>query len=146
MARPFSALPGRLAVLNKQIERGVRRITQKAALAAGSTAVRATRVDTGRARSNWQASLNAPTSTVIPAYAPGNKLGISEAANASGAEAQQRSVINTYRAGSIFITNNVPYIETLDMGGPRVSPGNMTALAVQAALLSVRSTPRVLVK
>lgn len=143
-AKPFSALPSIIKARDVQIRSGLTKLVRRAAQAAGEAAVIGTRVDTGVARSNWRASLNAPVASVIPAYAAGNKLGFTERGNAMGATAQHRSVLAAYtadRSPTIFITNNVFYIGTLNFGGPRVPPGNMLALArlgFKIGLTSVR--------
>lgn len=138
MAAPFSQLPAILKRFEERIPVRVRGIVKQAAREAGRTAVRTTRVDTGAARSNWIASLLQPVAHTIPPYAPGNKLGIGERANASRAEAQHMSVIQQYKQGSIFITNNINYISILNDGGPRVPPGNMAALARLAGIAAIR--------
>ena len=147
MARPFSALPGILDRRSREFSRGVNTISREAAQAAGRAAVRSTPVDTGMARSNWQASTGSPRSNVIPPYAPGAKLGLAEVGNAVGAEGQQRVVLqawNAIREISAFITNNVEYIGPLNFGGPTVGPNNMIAKAVQAWSASIRRPRRIL--
>lgn len=141
MAKPFSTLPGTMKRTATRLATGFDRIVQDAAIAAGAAAVDNTRVDTGAARSNWQASIGVETFSVIPPYAPGNKLGQGESANASAAKSQHRSVIKTFNtriSNSIFFSNNVDHIGILNDGGPFVAPGNMAALGVQAAIASVR--------
>ena len=78
MSRPFKDIPLVMEGLTRQVHRNVNTIVRKVSKAIGDTVVDTTRVDTGKARSNWIATLNAPASAVIPPYAPGNKLGINE--------------------------------------------------------------------
>jgi hypothetical protein len=141
MAKPFELLPQTMAALSKDVQRRATEIVRQVATGVGATLVDTTRVDTGAARSNWRASLNQPLDGTIPPYAPGNKLGASETGNSSLAKAQQKSTIDQFDAGrhkSIFITNNIPYIETLNNGRPSVAADNM----VEQALLTGREILR----
>lgn len=136
MARPFSELPRALKKRGDRVERNVDRIVAQVATVIGATLVDTTRVDTGVARSNWRASLNAALGGTISAYSPGNKLGKGETGNASSAKAQQKQVINRFRnkrdLGGIFIANNVRYIGELNDGRPGLAPGLMIEQAIQA--------------
>lgn len=142
MARNFSELPKVTNTIANRMSGAMTRLVKIASRTVGKTAVETTRVDTGKARSNWRANLNGPAVGVIPAYAPGNKLGFGERANAVSAIAQQRAVIAQFsvnRNRSVFISNNVPYIGILNNGGNNISPGNMAQLAVQAAKVRIQN-------
>ena len=132
---PFSALPRRMDRLGgKTIRKGVSKLVQEVAQGIGNTLVDATPVDTGLARSNWRATLSGPASGTIPAYSPGNALGLGEGANASAAKGQQNSVIKRFdikKHSNIFITNNIPYIGLLEAGSSGQAPGGMVKLALQ---------------
>lgn len=144
MVKPFSFLPTEMNKLSNTVRRGATRIAQQVATGIGATVVDTTRVDTGAARSNWRASLDFPLGGTIPPYAPGNKLGSGETANASAAKDQQRQVIKRFEAGknrSIFITNNIPYIGRLNNGDSLLAPGLMVEQGLQtgrAILSSIR--------
>ena len=140
--RPFSALPGRMDKLGDEIQRAATKIVRQVAKGIGATVVDTTRVDTGEARSNWRATLNAPAVGTIPPYAPGNKLGMGETANANSAKAQQVQVINRFNARkdrSVMITNNVPYIGVLNSGGPTVDGNFMVEQGLQTGRLIIKS-------
>ncbi len=142
---PFSALPSRMGTLGSTIKKGVSKLAQDVATGIGATVVDTTRVDTGLARSNWRASISAPASGVIPPYAPGSKLGTGEGANASAAKAQQKQAIKQFDATkhtSIFITNRVPYIGTLNNGSPTQAPGNMVQLGIQTGRAIIQAKAR----
>ncbi len=141
MAQSFNSLPGIIAKIQRRINGGVKRVTKDAAASVLRTAVRATRVDTGKARSNWIATLDQPNSGTIPAHAPGNKLGRGERANATVAVNAGLAVIRQFsnvEAGSIFVTNNVDYIETLNDGRSGSAPDQMKEQAVQAGVLTIK--------
>lgn len=131
--RPFSELPAFTNRLADRVEKSATRIMRQLATGIGATLVDTTRVDTGKARSNWRATLNTPASGTIPPYAPGNKLGKGETANASAAKTQQQQVFsrfNVKKDRAIFITNNVPYIGILNAGRSGVAPDSMVEQAV----------------
>ena len=94
--------------------------TKKVALDVLRGAVLNTPVDTGRARGNWQVSINTPATTS------------SGSADKSGTNSlsQGASKINSLPAPTgttIWITNNVPYIERLENGwSPQKSDGILT--------------------
>lgn len=140
--RPFSALPGSLEKLGSKIQQAATKIVKQVATGIGATVVDTTRVDTGAARSNWRATLNNPAGGVIPPYAPGNKLGKNEIANANSAKAQQRQVISRFNAKkdrSVVITNNLHYIGILNDGRSGVSPDNMVEQGLQTGRLILKS-------
>lgn len=141
MARSFDELPVLTSQMANRMDAVVTKLVKKAASTAGARAVETTRVDTGRARSNWIARIDTPARTVIPPYAPGVKLGIGERANARAAIAQQRAVIGGFNIRShkaVYISNNTPYIVYLNNGGPYYGPGLMAQQAVQAAEVAVK--------
>jgi hypothetical protein len=143
MGVPFEQLPTILDRYSRGTSAAASRAVQKAALAAGAEAVRATRVDTGLARSNWVARLDTAFIGEVAAYAPGHKLGKGETANAAGAMAQQRSVIGRFNIGrnkKIHITNNVPYIGYLNDGSRTTTPDMMARRAIQIAAATIRGT------
>jgi hypothetical protein len=116
-ARPFSQLSSRINKYKDAIDPATTRIIRKVASVGHESLVKNTQVDTGRARSNWVVTVDRLNTTVIPPYAPGERLGIGETANASAAIAQGNVAINSFKVGpnrSLFITNFVHYIGILD--------------------------------
>ncbi len=115
------------------VARGVRteaqEVVRKAALACDQVAVTTTPVDTGRARANWIASVLEPAGgTKEP-----DKSG-------SAALEQGAAVVGSYQLelGTIYLTNNVPYIVPLEEGHSRQAPQGMAKLAVAAGAEVVR--------
>lgn len=142
---PFSALDERMNKLGFRISKGVSKLAQDVAKGIGATVVDTTPVDTGLARSNWRATIAAPASGVIPAYSPGNHLGIGESANASAAKAQQKQTIERFDAAkhtSIYITNNVHYIGSLNDGSSPQSPGDMVAMGISTGRAIIQANAR----
>lgn len=144
-AKPFRDLPKIMARIARRSDRALKRTMHQTALEVDRVAVRETPVDTGLARSNWIATIGAPATGTIPAYAPGKDRGKGERANAGPARAQAAQVIKGWQTNNpnpITLANNVAYITLLDKGGPKNLPNNMTALAVQAGTKKVLSVFR----
>lgn len=127
----------RMAKRAKEIEEGATRVVRTVALAADQAVVLGTPVDTGRARSNWLASVGAPRRDTIEPYSPGSGLGTSEGGNAQGAIAQAVLATATLQPGqSVFIANNLPYIGALNDGSSLQAPAGFVEAAVQAGVLA----------
>ena len=120
----LNQLNKRLKQLANNVERNSDMLTKRVAASIDSVVVVATPVDTGRARSNWQAAINRMLSIEIPPYSPGSK-GSTQAANSQNAINQALSVIQNYKSGNeIHITNNVSYIGELNSGkSPQAESG-----------------------
>ncbi len=84
-----------------------------------------TPVDTGKLRSNWQASVRSPRTDEVNPYFPGRRLGREEKANLTAIKSQGRMSMRGLRVGEdSFITNNVPYVGVTDERGTRTAdPG-----------------------
>ena len=88
-----------------------------------ATVVQMTPVDTGRARSNWLPSINTPSRLTVQ---PGGKT-------------EMRSVIQGYKlSDTIYITNNLPYIERLNNGWSQQAPAGFVDMAINAGKQAVR--------
>lgn len=126
------------------VENSATALVKATSLRALKSLVRNTAVDTGVARSNWRVGVGAPTRAVIPAYAPGRKLGIGENANASGAIAAGSARIKSVRGASrglataIYISNATPYIERINNGSPTASPAGFIERALQEASAEIK--------
>lgn len=143
MARPFSQLPAFLDQTVNNIDENTARLVKKVYIEIGDTLINDTPVDSGKARSNWQGTVDAPATGVIPPYAPGSKLGKGETANAQAAQAQIRSARSLFRLGrnrALFLTNNVPYIGLLNDGSSTQTAANFVEKAVQRGQRVVQNT------
>ena len=105
-----------MRVLGGEIDDNLVRMQAKIALGIHRDVILATPVDTGKARSNWQLTVGAPAMEELEPYAPGHRMGRGERANAQAAIAQgQAKLARLPGPGeSIFITNNVDYINLLN--------------------------------
>lgn len=88
-------------------------------LAVDAALVMNTPVDTGRARSNWIASLNAPSVAMVE---PGQKPD-------TGAAVSSFKVTDT-----AYIANNLPYIRRLNEGHSKQRPAGFVEKAVQSGI------------
>lgn len=130
----------RIRVRTTRIVANTDRLVRRAATAIDQALVSSTPVDTGRARSNWIASINAPASSVIEAYVPGVE-GVTGAQNAQAALTQAAGVISGYKTGQeIHLTNNLPYIGRLNDGFSRQAPANFVEEAILIGSRVVQSS------
>lgn len=116
--------------LNGFVERTVKRI----ALNVVANLQEDTPVDTGWARANWIPQIGSPFEGTAGTRTAAEAGNVDQATQAFGIA----QVATGYRLGPpIYITNNVPYIETLNEGSSSQAP----AAFVQAAILrAVRDT------
>ena len=129
------------------------RIPVTQALDAQLLLAKETPVDVGTARSNWLASIGRPRTGRIRAYSPyqsrhkkpygaGGSKG--EGANLSGVQSQGRNALANYKKGSIYISNNLPYIGPLDRGHSRqTSAGFVTRAVMQAQKKTAAAIPNI---
>lgn len=120
------------AILAAVEEEGTR-IQRKVALTTLTAAVQATPVDTGRARGNWNASVDSVDRTTRDAPgAPGQGAtdSINRGAAAIGGLDKFGAVIN--------ISNSLPYIERLNEGYSAQAPAGFVEKAAQQAVEAVR--------
>jgi len=100
-----------VAKAGKQADLGVRKVCLD--ITAG--VIQDTPVDTGRARANWQASIDAPEAGTLEAK---DKQGSASAAKASASIAAAPGRV-------FYLVNNLPYAVPLEYGSSAQSPGGM---------------------
>lgn len=142
---PFSQMGAVIITWSKQSV-GVATDAMKIAARAGDeAAVRATPVDTGKARSNWFVTVDAPIDIQLPPYVPYPKTsqaagaGIAETANASAAIAQGDAAVAGFDAAgnkTIYVQNSAEHIERLENGWSLQQPGSMLDIGLQAAKIA----------
>jgi len=149
----------RMEKLGPRMSKALNTIGAMAAMEAGLVLVTETPIDTGRAKSNWQASLNSPKRTTRPAYAVGNQredrppVVDTTSENETRAFDQIEKVCRGRKQNrNIYLTNNLSSypISRLDSSYDTIkSPYNRVAgryssnfvrRAVQAALTYIRDT------
>lgn len=128
-----------MRVLGIRVTENADKAVRTIALAIDQAVVIATPVDTGRARSNWLVSLDSQNEAVTEAYSPGTK-GSTGGSNATSAIAQGQAMIGGYKGGStIYISNNLPYIQRLNDGWSAQAPAGYIEAAVDAAAAAIGS-------
>ena len=116
----------------RAIVQGIERCTEKAVakitLDVTANLVEMTPVDTGWARNNWVPSIGVPREE--SAGSPDNV-----AAAFAGQEAGKAEVAG-YRLeqGKVFVSNNVPYIQTLNNGHSKQAPAGFVQRAARKAV------------
>jgi hypothetical protein len=109
----------KIKVLNN-LEKTVRAV----ALIVDAELVATTPVDTGRARSNWNPSLNTPDTSIVE---PNQKKPIQPA-------------LAAYKiTDTILITNNLPYIKPLNNGSSKQAPAGFVDIALEKGKRAVRT-------
>lgn len=91
------------------------KITRAATLELFSGVVKATPVDTGRARGNWQTGVSQPPSGVVERLDETGSKAIAEISEKTPPGAGQVT----------YLANNLPYIEELEEGSSRQAPEGM---------------------
>jgi HK97 gp10 family phage protein len=133
----FAKRIDRIAV---QVEGNVEKAVKDCAGAVARSVISNTPVDTGRARSNWTAQMDAAFNGLFPARVPGEKGSTGEANAAAAVEAAEK-VIETFdieKNAEVHITNNLPYIGALNDGHSKQAPADFVRLAVMDGLATVR--------
>ena len=117
----------------KQLEQGIEKTIAKAAEAVGKQIITTTPVDTGRARLNWQTTIDRPAQGSRPAPA--------DPSSGKAAAIRENEIVSkAYKIGhTVCITNNVPYIKKLNKGSSKQAPAMFVEAAVEAGVNSVKS-------
>lgn len=129
MATP-EVFAARMEKLAFKIEGNVEKGMRKVVLAIDNALVSTTPVDTGRARSNWMANLDAPAEGVTDNTSPGPSQ-----AQVAG----QLAVFKLGKNSAIHLTNNLPYIKRLDEGHSKQQPAGFVRRAILAGIGAVKS-------
>ena len=129
MPSEFNRLASDMAKLAKRVEKGAPKVVRQASLQILTNVTLATPVDTGRARSNWIVSINRPSQLIRPEI-----LKAGSAINAGASEIKQ-----AVAGKSIWIQNNLSYINRLNDGWSKRAPAGFVEKAIKAALSSLRN-------
>lgn len=136
----FEQLAERLQGRADEFERAYTDLIRTATNAALSSAIIGTPIDLGQAKNNWFVASGAPdVSSVIPSN---ESIGDTTSAVISRAQIS----IDTWQIGkgSLFITNNLPYIAPLDRGNSKQAPEGMSKQALSAARQVLRNVRKLL--
>lgn len=116
-----------------KVELAVRKI----ALDVFSEVIMMSPVDTGRFRGNWMCSIgNVPNGT----------LEINDKAGTATISKAQAEIMNLKAGQAIYLVNNLPYAQRLEMGHSKQAPAGMVRLTVQRFRPIVEAVARELSK
>lgn len=96
--------------------------------------VEATPVDTGWARANWIGSVGEPTDAVDGAPSAKGEATTAGALQKSG---QAAVLAYTVAQGDVWVSNNVPYINRLDLGTSTQAPAGFIEIAIGEAVATI---------
>lgn len=119
MASTFALDLSRFA---KKFDADIKMVIRKISFEAFKRIVLRTPVDTGRARANWGVKVGSPTTYVIEGE---DKSGSATLAAASD------GTMAWDCTGSIFLTNNIPYVGQLEFGSSTQAPQGMVRLTLE---------------
>ena len=127
------------------VDKGAASVRKEVVIAIVNRVAELTPVDTGQARSNWQVTKGTPASGVRKPFSPipsrwrkpyprgGTR---SERRNLLGVTSAAQGALREYKDGeSVYITNNLPYIERLDSGYSTQSPAGFIRAGFKSGLL-----------
>lgn len=117
--RRFSAAVGRFA--ERDVPKAVADATAKIALQALRGVVLKTPVDTGRARGNWNTSVGSPSPEIGDTTDKGGGATISGGATV---------ILSARPFSTIWLSNNLPYIQRLEHGWSGQAPNGMVSVTV----------------
>lgn len=124
------------------IQGGSAEVIRKLQLRAMQTLQSATPVDTGHARSAWTPTVGSPADERLDR--PSDEGDAKSAASGRLAEnrARAEAIAGSYLLpqGTVFISNNVPYVIFLDQGSSSQAPSNFIERALFAAIASVEKS------
>ena len=134
MATTLKSLEGRLTRVSERLETSIVDFVASLAGEIGDELVPATPVDTGFARGNWRPTINLPATTPVTFNDP----------TGAATMARIRTVGRTYRLGqTLYITNNVGYINSLNEGSSPQAPKGFVQLAVRKGRADARRKTRI---
>lgn len=129
MPSDFNRLASDMAKLAKRVEAAPPKVVKQASLQILTNITLATPVDTGRARSNWIVSINRPSQLIRPEI-----LTAGASVNAGASQIKQ-----AVAGKSVWIQNNLPYINRLNGGWSQRAPAGFVERAIKAALSSLKN-------
>lgn len=101
-------------------------VIKKIALQIFNGVVLKTPVDTGRARASWVIGIERPVNS--PALSESQEFGPQEAVSFAFQELAELNEIGP--DSTVFISNSLPYIETLENGNSKQAPEGMVAVTL----------------
>jgi hypothetical protein len=130
MAKNLLDLAKSLAAKRKALDEAASDLAKQTALTIVSDLAYKTPVDTSKAISSWEVTLDAPSTNKPGPHFPG-KAGSTYRASAAETIALAKSMLAKKKPGQpIFITNNQPYIRRLNDGSSAQQPAGFVERAI----------------
>lgn len=140
MARNLNDLANSLEARAKSLPLIANRLAMHVAQTIVNELATKTPVDTSKAISNWQVTLNAPATAEINAHYEGSH-GSTYSASSAETIALCRMVLRGKKPGqTIYITNNADYIRKLNDGSSTQAPAGFVQAAVYVGIKSIAKT------
>lgn len=128
----------RMMKISKNVEINANEAVKKVARAFSDTVIRDTPADSGKAISNWQVGVGHAPSSILQPYVPG-RHGDTAQSNRYAASANNAAKIATRRTGTtIYVVNNVPYIDRLNSGWSQQAPAGFVDSALAEADMAIK--------
>lgn len=124
-----------LRAINQALDNFIGDLVQEITLEVTEQLVATTPVDTGWARANWVPQIGSPFSSTAGTRSEAENGFINAGVQENGIAA----VATTYRLdqGEVFVTNNVPYITSLNQGSSSQAPTDFVPTSIATALRRV---------
>ena len=130
MASTLGAFGRRMRrLIAPRLARNADEMVRRTAVAVNQTVTLATPVDTGRARGNWQAEVGRPLLEETDRLDPGGATTVS---------ANNVRIAAYSGQGSVFLSNNVPYINRLNQGHSAQAPAGFVEISIAAGVAAAR--------
>jgi uncharacterized protein CbrC (UPF0167 family) len=128
---------GDLSKFTDAVEKNHNTVVKKVSFDMASKIIKRTPVDTGRAKANWHVELN------------NQRMFTTDDTDTRGAStiAEAASEINKVKIGdSVYITNNLPYIEELENGSSQQAPAGMVKVTAAEFKRTVDAAAKAIIK
>jgi hypothetical protein len=130
MARNLLSFANRMEKLANNVDKEASATASRVAIGILTHLVHVTPVDTSKALSNWQVSLNEPVSDALPPYYEG-KGGSTKNSSAQATLSKAKITLAKKKPGeSIYLSNVLPYIQRLNDGHSQQAPVGFVELSV----------------
>ncbi len=129
----LSGFSKRMQQVAKHVDANSNMLVKRTAIATLTEIVQRTPIDTGKAKSNWLVSTWGPLGGIREPFSYGFR-GSTKHANEQATIADGTYRINQYRITfgmeKIYLTNNLDYIEMLELGSSKQAPTGFVDLAM----------------
>lgn len=142
--RPSGRVLKNVGELVAIIQGGSSELMRRLELRAMQTLVSATPVDTGHARSGWTPSVGSAVSDALELGSKKSETRRNANSRLRDNRAKAKAIAETYqlKQGTVFISNNVPYVVFLDQGSSAQAPANFIERALVAAIVATEKSKK----